>query len=46
MSEATLHPRATEALIGHEQAEQDLLKAWHGNRLHHALIDNRAWRHR
>lgn len=38
MSEVILHPRATAKLVGHQQAEAELLQAWQGKRLHHAWM--------
>ena len=38
MSETILHPRATTGLVGHQQAEAELLQAWQGKRLHHAWM--------
>lgn len=38
MSETTMHPRSTSELIGHHQAEAELLQAWQSERLHHAWM--------
>lgn len=39
-AEGALHPRQRPVLLGHERAEQRLLDAHHGGKLHHAWILN------